>query len=344
MSESENTRREEDAVRRLLEDAGPRPPIPDDDLAAITEAARAAWRQRHGDRESPARSSWFGLAAAAALAVALGLAWWVRAYEPAPVALQVASIEVLTGAVRMWPPTGEGPVPLPPAALGRPLPAGSELETGDEDGGRLSLRMAGGASVRLDAGTRVRLASPSLIELDRGAIYVDSDAVPGRMAIQARAGLFQDIGTQFEIRIEGTGAHAATRLRVRDGRVALQRGDGPVVTKAGEELIVHADGHIAQRPAAIYGPEWDWILQAAPRLDIEGLKVRTFLDWLGRETGWRIEFASQEAVSLADSTVLHGSVEHLTPTDAPGVVLASCGLGFRVSGGTMVVFVVDEGR
>jgi ferric-dicitrate binding protein FerR (iron transport regulator) len=338
MSESESTRREEDAVRRLLEDAGPRPSIPDDDLAAITEVARTAWRRRYGDRKSPARPSWFGLAAAAALAVALGLAWWVRTFEPAPVALQVASIEVLTGAVRMWPPTGEGPVPLPPAALGRPLPAGAELETGDEGGGRLALRMAGGASVRLDAGTRVRLSSAKSIELERGAVYVDSGDKPGGMTIQAPAGLFQDIGTQFEVRIERTG----TRLRVREGRVALERGAEPVVTKAGEELIVHADGHIARGQASVYGPEWDWVLQAAPRLAIEGLKVRAFLDWLAREEGWRIEFADPEAASLADSTVLHGSIEHLTPAEAPGVVLASCGLGYRVSEGRMVVFVVEE--
>jgi hypothetical protein len=65
---------------------------------------------------------------------------------------------------------------------------------------------------------------------------------------------------------------------------------------------------------------------------------------LGLQTGWRLEFADQEAASLADSVVLHGSIEHLTPAEAPGVVLASCGLGHRVSGGTMVVFVADKPR
>jgi hypothetical protein len=204
--------------------------------------------------------------------------------------------------------------------------------------------MAGGASVRLDAGTRIRLAAKKSIDLVRGAVYVDSGAEPGGMAVQAPAGLFQDIGTQFEIRIEGKGAQSSTRLRVREGRVALQRGDGSVVTGAGGELRVRADGRLARRQAAVYGPEWDWVLQAAPRLDIEGLKVRAFLDWLGREEGWRIEYADAETASRVETTVLHGSIKHLTPTEAPGVVLASSGLGYRVSGGRMVVFVADEGR
>jgi ferric-dicitrate binding protein FerR (iron transport regulator) len=347
MREPETTRREEEEVRRLLEEAGPRPSIPEDDLAAITEAARAVWLRRYGDRKAPARSRWWvGLAAAAALAVAIGLAWWLKIPEPPPARPQVASIEILTGAVRMWKPTGEGPIPLSTGALGRPLPAGAELETEGEGGGmgRLALRMAGGASVRLDAGTRVRLVSTQSVELDRGAVYVDSGARPGGMSIRSAAGLFQDVGTQFEVRIEGKGAQAATRLRVREGRVVLDQGKRPILTKAGEELTVHADGHIARRPVAVYGPEWDWVLQTAPKFDIEGMKVRAFLDWLARETGWHIEFADQEASSRADSTVLHGSIEHLAPTEAPGAVLASCGLGYRNSGGRMVVFVAEEGR
>lgn len=342
MTDFESTRRDEEAMRTLLADAGPRPSIPDEDLAAITEAARAVWVRRYGNPRAPAGSKWWiGLAAAAVLAIALGLAWWKNTLDPAPATPLVASIEVLTGTVQMWEPGGEGPVPLPPGALGRPLPAGAELETGD--GGHLALRMDGG-SVRLDAGTRIRLTSKKSIDLERGAVYIDSGAAPGAMAVQAPNGLFQDIGTQFEVRIEGKGAQAATRLRVREGHVALQRPDGPVVTGVGEELILHADGRIARAQATVYGPEWDWVLQTAPRLDIEGLKVRAYLDWLGRETGWQIEFASDEVSSLADSTVLHGSIEHLSPAETPDVVLASCGLGHRVSGGTMVVFVADEER
>jgi len=355
MSESEKTGApDEDVVRRLLEEAGPRPPLPQDDLAAITQAARGAWSQRYGHK-APARPErwWIGLAAAAALALALGLvwwsAWWSRTSGPTPSMPPVASIEVLTGAVRMRGAAGESPAPLPPGALGRPLPAGAELETGEGAGGagRLALRMAGGPSVRLDAGTRVRLVAAGLVELDRGAVYVDSGAEPGRrgeMAVRTPTGLFQDVGTQFEVRIERREAEAVTRLRVRQGRVDLKHGGGTVTTGAGEELIVRGNGQLVRQPATVYGPEWSWVLGTAPMLDIEGLKAREFLDWLARENGWRLHFADEQAASLADSTVLHGSIEHLTLAEAPGVVLSSCGLGHRVSQGTMTVFVADEAR
>lgn len=339
MSELDKARREEEEVRRLLEDAGPRPSIPEVDLAAITEAARAAWRGRYGSRRAPARSrGWIGLAAAALLAAVLGLAWWLRAPAPTPSEPLVASIEIVTGDVRIWQPAGEGPVPLSKGMLGRPLPAGTELETGDA--GRLALRMVGGDSVRLDAGTRVRLSSKKSVDLTRGAVYVDSGAAPGAgaMAVQAPNAFFQDIGTQFEVRIESDG----TRLRVREGQVMLLRPESSIVTGIGEELIVRNNGQIDRRPAAVYGSDWDWIVQAAPRIDIEGLKARAFLDWLAREEGWKLEFANPEAATRAGSTVLHGSIEHLSLAEAPAVVLASCGLGYQVEEGRMVVFVADR--
>jgi hypothetical protein len=76
--------------------------------------------------------------------------------------------------------------------------------------------------------------------------------------------------------------------------------------------------------------------------EIEGMKVRRFLDWIAREAGWRVEFANRDASELADSVDLHGSIAHLTPLDATGVVLSSAGLQHRVSNGTIVVSVSRE--
>lgn len=340
---------EEEAVRRLLEDSGTRPPIPKEDLASIKEAAHAEWRRRYGDRpvrRNPTRL-WMSLAAAALLA-GVGLVWWARTPDsPAASPPAVATLELLTGVARSTA-SAEGIHPtaqMLPNAVGRPLPAGSELETGAEleDSGRLALRMAGGASVRLDAGTRVRLASATLVELTRGGVYVDTGMRANghnEVAIRTTAGLFQGLGTQFEVRAEGGGA--ATRLRVREGRVRLDRGEDSVLTDTGQELIVRSDGSLAHGRTAAYGPEWDWVLKTAPMLDIEGVKVRTFLDWIARETGRRVELSGEETASLCDSTVLHGSIEHLTPAEAPSVVLPSSGLGHRLSDGTFIVFVAKD--
>jgi hypothetical protein len=114
-----------------------------------------------------------------------------------------------------------------------------------------------------------------------------------------------------------------------------------VVTEAGYQLVLAGRGEPVRSPAPGYGAEWNWIVQSAPMPAIEGMKVRAFLDWLGRETGWRIELADARAAALADSVVLHGSIAHLTPAQAPAVVLSSAGLGHRLSGGTLVVFVPD---
>jgi ferric-dicitrate binding protein FerR (iron transport regulator) len=201
--------------------------------------------------------------------------------------------------------------------------------------------MSGGASVRLDAATQVRLASATLVELRQGALYVDTGAAPGRggeIAVRAPAGLFRPEGTQFEVRVED----GATKLRVREGNVRLDRGAESVRAASGEELIVRGGGAVVRQPIAVYGRDWDWVAQAAPMLDIEGVSAREFLDWFGRETGRRIELADEETASVAGSCVLHGSIAHLTLPDAPGVVLSSCGLGHRVSNGTLVVFVAAK--
>lgn len=318
---------EEDAVKKLLGDAGPRPALPEEDLAAIRDAARSEWSRRYGaapERKSP-RRSWLPLAAAL-LAGLIGLAWWTRT-RPSVSPPIVASIERVSGSAGR--------------EVGSPLVAGSMLATDAGTPGRLTLRMRGGASVRLDVATEVRLASATMVDLLRGAVYVDTGSAPGRaeeIAVRAGSGLFHPAGTQFLVRVEGR----ETQLRVREGRVAMDRRDGSVVAGAGEELIVSGDGGVVRRTVALSGPEWEWVGETAPMLVIEGLKVREFLSWIGRETGLRVGFADREAASAADSCVLHGSIENLTLADAPRVVLSSCGLGHRVSDGALVVFVAGK--
>jgi hypothetical protein len=380
---------EEEQIRRLLAEAGPRPAPPEDDLAAITEAARAEWRRRYGGRREerpergtetserpdlptaasempgggaaiprrPARSGagrpalrWLTLAAAAAVIAALGVAWW--AWRTPPVgAPPVASVEVVTGEVLAWLAGGDGPVSLSTGAPGLDLAAGSTVESASADGtggpGRLALRTTGGASLRLDSGTRVHLASAERIELTRGAIYVDSGADSGGrpLAVVTPAGVFHELGTQFEVRVEGDGAETITRLRVREGRVALDgggvQGTAAVLTAAGEELVVRADGRLVRGVIPSHGPTWEWVVATAPMLDIEGVPVRDFLDWIARETGLRVEFADAEAAAVADTVTLHGSIARLTPTQALGPVLSSAGIDHRVTDGTLLVSVAD---
>lgn len=322
---------DEDRLEKLLRDAGPRSPLPEDDLASIREAARAEWRQHYGVRAArPARVRWWiGLAAAAVVAAGFGIVWWTRSSERTPHA-SPSTAETVATVER----ASEGS----PWKVGAPLTAGTVIETGGAGTpGRLALRMAGGTSARFDAGTRALLVSEGLIELTEGAVYVDT--LGGReVAVRAAAGLFHPVGTQFEVRV----ADGATLLKVREGTVEVSRGLESVRAVAGEALIVDDDGRLARRAIGPFGPEWEWVLATAPMPDIEGVKVRAFLDWIAREAGWRVEFADREAAALADSVDLHGSISHLTPLEATGVVLSSAGLGHRVSDGKLVVWVARK--
>jgi hypothetical protein len=243
----------------------------------------------------------------------------------------------LSGTARIQP-VGQRLVELSgPSVLGSPIAARSQIET--TPGSRLALKTSEEVSVRLDAATRVHLVSPRLIDLDYGSIYVDTGGKPGgveELAVRTRNGIFRPQGTQFEVHVE-PGA-SATRLRVREGMVTLDDRGSEAATAAGQELIVRADGSLERALIPADASSWRWVQQAAPMLDIEGVTVKRYLDWLVRETGWRVEFADREAAARADTTVLHGSIDHLTPEHSPGVVLASCGLGHRISGGTLVIF------
>jgi ferric-dicitrate binding protein FerR (iron transport regulator) len=317
---------EEDAVRQLLRDAGPRPLPPEDDIRAIRDAARAEWMRRY-ERDPRRRGRTWLAAAAVLLAGLIGLAWWTRARSSA--VPPVASVERVSGPVR-W-------------KVRSPVVAGSVLDTDAETPGRVTLRMRGGASVRLDFATRVRFASATMVELERGAVYVDTGVSPrGSEDVTVRAGnvLVRPAGTQYQVR---AGGHAA-KVQVREGRVAVNRGTQSLVAIAGEEVVLSDDGRVLRRAGTLSGPDWAWVGDAAPMLAIEGVKLREFLSWISRETGLRVEPADGEAVAVADSCVLHGSIENVAIADAPGVVLSSCGLGHRISDGTLAVFVAKKGR
>jgi FecR-like protein len=327
MSETWRGAPEEDTVRKLLGEAGPRPALPENDLRAIRDAAHAEWSRRYGVRAARDSRHRPWLAAAAVLAAAvIGIAWWVRTRTPAA-APTVATIERVTGGAS--------------GLKGNLLVAGSVLDTDGATPGRLTVRMQGGASVRLDAATRVRLASATVVDLERGAVYVDTGTAPGRsedVAVRAGDVFFRPAGTQFQVRAGGRDA----KVQVREGRVAVNRGTESLVAAAGEEIVMSADRRVLRRPGTVSGPDWAWVGDAAPMLAIEGVKARDFLAWYGRETGLRVELSGNEASAVADSCVLHGSIEDLELADAPAVVLSSCGLEHRVSDRALFVSVAAK--
>lgn len=346
---------EEREVQRLLQEAGPRPEVPGEDLAAIKAAFRKEWAEvvRQPVREPNRpwhRTAGPLLAVAATVLLAIGVGWWWWQLGPTDLG-PVAQVEALQGEVLMRQVDGEdggGTEGWRVLAADGEIASGAELrtptgETGNP--GRTALRLASGPSLRLDAGSHVRLVSATAVELERGAVYVDTGEHAGEptgegdaIEIRTPLGVATDVGTQFEVRlIEETPGGDALRVRVREGLVLLTQDGLSESAGVGEELTLHADGSVERASVALYGDPWSWAVQTTPAFDIEGRTLREFLDWVARETGQPIRYADPELAQAADTIVLHGSMGGVTPDLAPSVVLPGAGLEHEVVDGTLVV-------
>jgi hypothetical protein len=332
-------------VRELIEAAGPRPEVPEEDLGAIVAAARAEWHSRWESRGEAARRRRWGLAAAAGIAavlvLAVGLAAWWRARPaapggPAPEA--VALIEAAAGPVEL----AAGEAAPVPAGEGERVAAGSWVHTGGEEAGalgRASLRLASGATLRLDAGTRLRLTSASVLELERGAVYVDTAGATsptGALEVRTALGTARDVGTRFAVRLLG-GEGGALRVQVRDGAVEVERRGRTYRAGVGDELVVRGAEPVERREVSPHGSDWEWVIAAAPPFELEGRSLRELLDWVSRETGWRILYEDEALEAGADEIVLHGSAEGLRADQAAFAVLPGAGLEGELGGGVLLV-------
>jgi ferric-dicitrate binding protein FerR (iron transport regulator) len=321
-----------DEVGELIRLAGRRPAAPPAAAARVRAAVHEHWR---GEVRRRARSRAFraaGLAAAAVLALVIG--WQVARPGPRGPGGE-GRVEALAGTA--WVLEGRLPwarrSPLVPGAV---IPGGAEVGTGE--GGRVALRLASGHSVRLDAGSRLRILGPAELELDQGAVYVDSrpPAAAGASAalrLRTQVGEVTETGTQYEVRV----GEESVRIRVREGEVVLQAGGKKHRVESGFELEAGGRGGLRRRQIPRSGAEWGWVTGIAPLPEIDGRTARAFLDQVAREGGWTLRFADEETARLAGETILRGSVAGMTLEQALEAVLPTCGLVHRIEDGDLVV-------
>ncbi|MEM7350108.1 MAG: FecR domain-containing protein [Acidobacteriota bacterium] len=321
----------DDSVGGLLRRAGPRPEVPEEAVAELWEVSRGAWRdavdRRAGGRSRPRRGWWMGVAAAAALLLAVVLPRWralERTGEP------VATLTYSAGEVVA---TNEGRSFL--SRGGDQLLASTTVETVATSvaSARAALELVGGPQVRLDAGTRLRLVSASTVALEKGAIYVDSSGAT--IEIETLWGVARNLGTRFEARIRPAAAGTELRLRIRQGRVAIERNGAINRVQTGEELTVRADGTVSRRRIDPHSVEWDWIRSAAAPFAIEGRPLREFLDWIVAENGWTLESLPEDLEPSRLDKTLHGNIDGLDAEGALQVVLPGYGLSYRLVDGRL---------
>jgi ferric-dicitrate binding protein FerR (iron transport regulator) len=321
---------EEAMVERLIRVAGKRRPVPPERAMRVRATVHAEWRRAiRTDRRHRATSrlAW-SIAAAATIIVGLTLGAWRFGVGPWVPVLPAASVERVVASVRLV--DGERAF----LETGEALLPGSLLETGAD--GRLAIRLASGHSVRLDTDTRLRLRSGSALDLDRGAVYVDSGVPDGgqkSIAIRTPLGVARDIGTQFEVRFRDE----SMLVRVREGDVELDHAGRAETASAGTELQLDASGELSRRAVPLHGTEWDWAVRIAPAFDLEGQSLAEFLGWASRETGMTVVYLDASTAQEARDIELRGSVEGLTPEEALAAVLPTCGLEHEIEEGTVIL-------
>ncbi len=325
-------------VERLLRLAGHRPEVPALDAEIVKQAARAQWQQtvRAERRRSYLLRGGGGLLAAAAgvlLALNIGL------LNPrAPGAGEsVATVEKMTGrALASSEATGSAAL-----EMNATLTAGTVIETEPPRAGavssRVALRLADGASIRLDVGSRARILSANALFLERGGLYADSGqgapAAGRSLEIRTSFGVVSDIGTQFMVRLDDPGVPLT--VPVREGKVILALADESHEAIAGQQLTVQEDGSVETREIPHSGSLWDWVVEVLPSFDFEGKPFGEVLAWAAREQGWRIVFADASIRAQVESMVVHGDAEGLTPEE----VVA----GFLLGSGLPVTYRLEDG-
>lgn len=324
-----------DRIGQLLRLAGPREAVPPEMALRVKAEVRAEWRRQTRARSQRITIGWSVGALATAALVLVGVRLAVND-NPTPESLPptVATLEILSGAVRLVSPSEARDARALSLRLGDGIQAGSGVDT--TLGGRAAMRLANGASVRVDSGTRLRVESGAALVLEEGAIYVDSGASRGASSLEVRTrlGVARDIGTRFEVRLDGS----AIRVRVRDGLVQLTQNRQSHDAKPGDEVTLNENGSAVRRTVPVYGADWKWASALARPFELEGRSLREFLDWICGENGWQLRFVDAAVEQKSATTILHGSIQGLTPDEALSAVLPTSGVEHHLERGVLRVW------
>ena len=300
----------------LLRSVGPRPTPPADFAAEVRAAVAAEWRATVAARHPQRRFTqpWLAIAASVAvLAVAVGVAlprWKAAGVPVAVVARVTGAAEIRHSTNGAW------------QALGTTSPVAASGEIRTSSSGRVALRRPDGLEVRLDTDTQLAFAGYERARLASGGVYVDAGTPgsgSGAFVVGTPYGDVRHVGTQYVASVHD----GALQVAVREGSIAIDRGQVPVVARAGEALAVREDGSVVRSQVDTHGQAWLWAAAIAPEFAIEGRSLDEFLAWAGRETGRKIVYTSAEAAREAEQTMLKGSTTGLAPEAAVAAVFAS---------------------
>lgn len=314
-------------LEHLIAHAGPRPEPDALTRARVEAAVRAEWQavvgREQGGSEWRRRRTWLALAAVVVAAIAVPLEQ--RLGESPVDRLLVAE----GGGLKI-----DGAM-APAHSSWIEVDAGAGLEATTP----VRLRLRDGLELRVRAGTRLTWRAGEVVELEHGAVYVDSHGVQG-FQLLAGTHAVQHVGTRYLVER----GDRALRVAVRSGTVVVRQpvvardrsetGIAPGMPAAGPGVEVRAGSmlrvlgeQISRVDLAPDAPDWNWIHAVRPAYGESN--VRVLLDLIADELGKAVVWSDPAARRIAETARIEGQLDDLTPTEAFDVVLASSGLEVR---------------
>ena len=220
------------------------------------------------------------------------------------------------------------------------LTAGQVVVAHEQAG--IGLRWRSNGSLRLDENTRLEIVSADEVFLHSGRVYFDSQAVtagasvPATLAVSTPHGVVRHVGTQYMADVAGT----TLSVSVREGTVVI---DGRLFdgsASRGQQLSVSGDGRPVITNISPFSTAWQWVEATAPRIDVDGMSTWEFLQWVGRETGLEVRFASAEAEKIARRGKLKGRV-NADPRTELRIRMLGEDLGYSISAGILTISVSE---
>ena len=316
-----------DLLGDLVRTIGRRHEPPAEDYEHVLLAARSAWQKKVRERK---RQRAF-LAMAACLAIVLISGATLMRWTMTKPAL-LASTLLVHGDVRVQSP---GESVWRRMRTAEEMASGVRVRSGLNSGAALAL--SDGTSLRLGAHSQITFDSARVVKLHAGALYVDTGVAhaAGSLRIDTPLGAVHDVGTTFEV----LAAADAVRVRIREGRVRLDRVGAVSDIQAGhdEEVEIDREGHVMRRAFSRNGKEWKWAESLAVAPDIEGRPLLQLLVWVARETGRQLKFDGPEAEAQARSVTLHGTAANLAPLEALDVLLSTTDLEYVLPSDQLIV-------
>lgn len=324
-----------DALGQLLRKAGA-PKEPDEvQTARVRASVHQHWQTRvkQQQRRTRLRYAATGLGAAAAIAAVWVLTmvgpWQAPTVAPAVGGAMVTRVE---GQVFLQLGTTPNNHLL---SVGDEIPAGATIISGA--GERLAARLDNGMSLRLDQASRLIFQDARNLKLEQGAVYLSSaaekTAEQQSITVHTSLGDVRDIGTQFEVRLDGEGL----RVRVREGEIELSNGSTKIPAIAGKELRLNTSGVVKHGEIDAHDGSWAWVSGIAPAPTLEGKNLGFFLDWYSRERGFDILFETEAAAANHRLTQINGEFAGFAPDTLLEVVLPACGLEYERQGGQILI-------